>query len=156
MKRKITLSIALVLSIILVSLTISDSTVRAEPPQRYTWDTGVISPGPNQTLRVTVTGALDLNDLYVIQVNKQSYTQGVCSGGICRLAVASQNSSNPIALSAGEAASIDITPPPNSSAVRAAVVSNSRNLRVAATMIDTVTGEVTTHIIIANTEGDIH
>jgi hypothetical protein len=156
MKRKIILSIALTTSIILVSLAVSDRTVSAEPPQRYAWDTGIIPRGPNQILRVTVTAALDLNDLYVFRANKQSYTQEACEGGICRLAVAAQTLSEPIAMTAGEAASIDITPPSNYPAVRAVIVSNRPNLRVNAAIIDALTGEVNTQIIIANTEGDIH
>jgi hypothetical protein len=156
MKRKIILSVALVTSIILVSLVVSDRAVNAEPPQRYTYDTGIIPRGPNQILRVTVTGALDLNDLYIFRANQQSYTQAACESGICRLAVAAQILSDPIALTAGEAASMDVTPPSNSQAARVVVASNRPNLRVNATLIDAVTGEATAHIIVANTEGDIH
>ena len=155
MKRKITLSIALVMSIILVSLAVSNRTVNAELPQRYTWDTGIIPRSPNQILRVTVAGALDLNDLYVFRVNKQSYTQDACSGGICRLAVASQTTSAPISLAPGEAATLDFTGT-DAGGTRIIAVSHERKLRVTATIIDASTGEVTTHIIIANTEGDIH
>jgi hypothetical protein len=38
--------------------------------------------------------------------------------------------------------------------VRIMVQSNSRNVRATAMIINTVTGETTSHIIIANTEGD--
>ena len=54
MKRRITLSITLVLSIVLVSLTSSDSRVSAEPPQRFNFDTGIIPIREGQILRVTV------------------------------------------------------------------------------------------------------
>src|SRR5688572_1189155 len=109
MKRRITLSIALVLSIVLVALMSSDSTVSAEPPQRYCFDTGVVARGTDQELRVTAVGALDLNDLF-IRVNRQMFTQGVCSGGVCRLAVSSQNTSAPMALMPGEAVSVAVDP----------------------------------------------
>jgi len=143
MKRGITLSIALVVSVILLSLMSSDSTVNAEPPERHAWDTGIVTPGDGQILRVTVVGALDLNDLYLFRVNQRSYTQNVCNGGVCKLTVASQTVSNPITLMPGEAASMDITPMPGSAGVRAVVVSNRGNVRVTAAIIDAVTGELT-------------
>jgi hypothetical protein len=60
MKRKITLTVALVVSVVLVSLMSSDAPVRAAPPQRFKVDTGVIIPGPNQKLRVTVVRSVDV------------------------------------------------------------------------------------------------
>lgn len=154
MKRKMILLAALFASIVLVSLIESDSTVRAEPPQRYTWDTGIISRNSNQILRVTVTGALDLNDLYVFRVNHQSYTQDTCNSGICKLTVASQTTTAPISLAAGEAATLDFVGT-EASGTRVIILSNRQNLRVNAQIIN-ASGEVATHIIMANTEGDFH
>ena len=54
MKRRIALSIALVLSIVSVSLMSSDSTANAARPQTYVADTGMITLGANQLLRITV------------------------------------------------------------------------------------------------------
>ena len=53
MKRRITLSIALVLSVVLLSLMKSDSTATAAPPQRYAYDTGYLAPGAGQFVRIT-------------------------------------------------------------------------------------------------------
>src|SRR5687767_13915346 len=70
------------------------------------------------------------------------YDEDACdSGGVCKLVVASQNTSAPITLMPGEAASMDITPTPGSSGVRAVVVSNRRNVRATAAIINTLTGE---------------
>jgi hypothetical protein len=35
-------------------------------------------------------------------------------------------------------------------------LSNHRSVRATATIINTITGETTSHIIVANTDGDIH
>jgi hypothetical protein len=156
MKHRIILPIALTMTVVLLSLMSSNSSVNAEPPQRFTFDTGVIMLGPNQVLRVAVVGALDLNDLYLIRLNRQSFTQGVCSDGVCKLAVASQTTSDPISLMPGEAVSFEIWGNELPHGVRGVVLSNSRSLRVNALIIDALTGEVTSQIIIANTEGDIH
>lgn len=145
MKRRIILSIALALSVVLVSLMSSDSRVEAQQQQRFRADSGIITLGPNQILRVTVMGALDLNDLY-FRVNRQSYTQGTCdSGGVCKHTIASQTTSNPIMLMPGEAALFDI---PASFlggvfiGVRGVVLSNSRNVRVTGIVFDTSTQRV--------------
>jgi hypothetical protein len=162
MKRKLTLSIALVLGIGLVSLTALYSRVAAEPPQRFVFDTGVVKLGGSQTLFLSVAGdfnadgTVDAADYVVFR--RFQYMQGPCSDdGVCRQAIESQSTSNRIRLMPGEAASIVVDPSdPTGNSVRAAVVSNRRNVRVTATIIDTVTGKTTSHIIIANTEGDFH
>ena len=144
MKRKITTSIALVLSIVLLSLIKSDTTASAEPPQRFTFDTGVIPIREGQILRVTVLGALDLNDLF-FRVNRQSYAPGVCNtDGVCRLAVASESISDPIRLMPGEAVSLDSRRCvwPICGGVRAVVESTNRNAKVNALIIDGDTGDV--------------
>jgi hypothetical protein len=137
MKNRIILSIALVLSVVLVTLTGSDSKVGAQNQIKVVADSGVVTLGPNQILRVTVVGALDLNDLYVFRINKQSYEQNTCSGANCKLAVASQNTTDPITLMPGEAASIDI--PNTAFGVRGVILSNNQKGRVTAVVFDTST-----------------
>ena len=141
MKRNMTLSIALALSV-LVSLVSLPAAARSQQRQRCTADTGVITLGPNQKLRVVVTG-MGGNDAITVRFRRMEYTQDACGGGVCKLVVASQSTSAPITLMPGEAASVDITPTPGSSGVRAVVVSNRRNVRVTAAIIDTITGEPT-------------
>jgi hypothetical protein len=140
MKRRITLSIALVLSFVLVSLTSSDSRVEAQNQIKVVADSGVVTLGPNQILRITVVGALDLNDLYVFRVNKQSYAQNTCSSGVCKLAAASQTTTDPITLMPGEAVSIDI--PNTAFGVRGVILSNNQKGRVTAVVFDTSTQRV--------------
>ena len=142
MKRKITLSIALILSVILVSLISSDSTVWAQPPQRFAADTGMVTLGPNQVLRVTVaTGDLNGDDTVNVRLRWIEYTQGVCnSGGVCKHAIESQNTSTPVTLAPGEVVSFDHIG--NFNFLRGVVLSNSRKLRVNAIVFDTSTQRV--------------
>jgi len=162
MKRKLTLSIALVLGIVLFSLMSSDWRVGAEPPQRFVFDTGLIKVGAGQMLTVFVAmgdfngdGSVDGAD-YVFR--RFEYVQGPCTGDdVCRLAIGSQTVSAVTHLTPGQAASIAVDPSdPNGNTVRAVVVSNKRSARVTASIIDTVTGKTISQIIVANTDGDIH
>ena len=142
MTRRMTLSIALTLSVISLALVSFGSVARAQQRQRCTADTGVITLGPNQKLRVVVTG-MGGNDALTVRFRRVQYEQGACNGGVCTLASVTDLIIDPFTLMAGEAASMDITPMPGASGVRAVVVSNRRNVRATAAIIDTVTGETT-------------
>lgn len=150
MKHRIVLSIALAVSVVLVSMTSSDSAATAERPRRFRADTGLVTLGPNQVLRVTAgTLSFDPNmDPLTVRLSGIQYVQGNCNGGVCKHASAN---SNPVVVSLdlmpGEAASMDITPMPNSSGVRGVIWSNRRNVVVTATIINTVTGETTSQIV---------
>ena len=153
MKRKITLSIALVLSIILVSLMISDSTANAEPRQRFKHDTGVVTLGQNQILRVTTVSGQGSGDPIPVEIITFNYMQTACSGGICRQAVSSQTTSQPFLLAPNEAAVVDAGDVDGNDFLfkRVVVISGSRNTRVNTSIIDAVTGEVvsfTTDLVI--------
>ncbi len=139
MKRRITLSIALVLSIVLVSLMSSDSTAKAQPPERFSFDMGFVPLGDGQILRITASPA---GGNYTFAFRRIEYTQVVCNGGLCKHAISSQTTSPPIILESGEAVSFDITPMPNSSGVRGVVLSNSRDLKVNGIVFDTTTQRV--------------
>jgi hypothetical protein len=156
MKRRITLSIALALSVISLVLLSSDSTAQAQPRPRFRADTGVVMLGPNQALRVTATAAVDGADFLTIRFRRMQYGQGACNGGVCKLASVTDLIIDPFTLMAGEAASMDITPLAGASGVRVVVQSNRRNVIATAAIINTITGETVSHIIVANTEGDIH
>lgn len=156
MKRKIALS--LVLSIVLVSLTSSDSRVNAEPSQRFSVDTGLIIPGPHQIVRiyvVSVDGELG-GGVYGVRFRGMNYAQDECNGGVCKFVVASQNLSATMPLVPGEALSFNVEPDVHGNGVRAVVLSNSRKVLVTAAIIDTLTGQTTSHIIVANTDGEWH
>ncbi len=140
MKFRKTLSIAIVLSIVLVSLMSSDSTAKAQNRIKAVADTGMVTLGPNQVLRlsvVSVDGELG-GGIYGIRFRQVSYTQGICNGdGVCKQSVASQSTSDPMTLMPGEAATFDI--PNTAFGVRGIVETNRRNVRVLAIVFDTST-----------------
>ena len=162
MKRRISLSIALTLSIVLVSLASSDSTAHAQPEsRRVVADTGVIAPGDYNALRLTLMadfsddGKVDASD-YVL-FRRMEYGQESCSSdGICKLVVTSQATSNPIRLRPGEAAFYTSNPGGGLLGVRIVALSNRRNVRATVSIINTITGETISHLSMPNTEGDFH
>ena len=143
MKRKVTVSIALVLSIVLVSLIKSDSHVAAQNQIKIVADTGIIRIGPNQILRLTATPAGGNHNFRFRQLEYEPVTS---EAGITTLAVSSQTASDLITLTPDEAVSVDVRrciyPMCGGVYVRGVVLSNSRNVRVNASIIDAVTGEV--------------
>ena len=148
MKRRISLSIALALSVGLVLLTNSDSTVKAQNQMRAVADTGVVVLGPNQVLRLGIVNYRETD--FNVRFRQIKYTQGVCSDGVCKQTISSQTASAPITLMPGEAASFDIPASFQGGVfvgVRGVVLSNSRNVRVNAMIIDTVTGQVDSVLI---------
>ncbi len=151
MKRKITFSIALALSVVLLTLMTSDMTVKAQPGGlRPIADTGVLTLGPNQILRISGDG-VDQDDVVTLRFRRIGYAQGACSGGVCKHTVESQINSGLITVTPSEAVWMDIDRTPGSSAVRVVLLSNSRKVRVSASIVNTLTGEVvafTTDLVI--------
>lgn len=141
------MSTALVTSLVLVSLTIFGSTGQQQR-RTYVWDTGVVALGQKQVLRLTATGDGQVLGNLLLRCRRTGYVE---ADSVYR--VASQAATDPIRLSPGEAVSIDFKRD-DVDAVRGALLSNSRNVRVTAAIINTSAGVVTSHIIMANTEGD--
>jgi hypothetical protein len=120
-------------------------------------DTGVVALGADQVLRVTSDWNGDGPDTVGVRFRRMEYAQGPCNGGVCQLSVSSQNTSAPMALMPGEALSLTVDPSdPGTIYVRAVVLSSSKSVQVTAEIIDIITGKVVSHIIVANTDGDIH
>jgi len=102
--------------------------------------------GPNQVIRISVVsvdGELGGGLYGEIRSRHINYSQEVCSGSVCKSAIASQSVSGPIPLMLGEARSFQVGPDIQGNGVRAIVVfSNRRNVRVNVMIIDTSTGNV--------------
>ncbi|MEK6282695.1 MAG: hypothetical protein AABN95_20230 [Acidobacteriota bacterium] len=136
MKRGIIFSSALVLSVVLLSVS-----VKAQGGLKPIADSGMIKLGPNQVLRVSVTGDFDGDgdvggaDYVRVRFRRMEYME---QGNIHK--VVSQSTSAPIRLASGEGASMDI--PNNGSAIRGVVLSNSRNAKVTMIVFDTSTQRV--------------
>jgi hypothetical protein len=144
MKHKITLSIALVMSLVLISLIGSATTANAAPqPQRFVADTGTVPLGPNQLLRLTVAPppGLEVVTVEYMYITWTNYQHGACNdSGVCMHTILSQNTTDPVMLRRGEAVSMDITQSPNGSAVRGLVYLTSNDLEVNMQVVDIITG----------------
>ena len=158
MKRRIALSFALALSVISLALVSFDSAARAQQRQRCTADTGVITLRPNQKLRLATNGTIGPqagDATVVVGFRRMDYVHEGCnSDGVCKLAVASQSTSAPITVMPGEAAYIDVAPAYPGGGVRVVVLSNRRNVRATAAIIDTVTGEPTSTSLLETMQED--
>jgi hypothetical protein len=155
MKRNITLTAMFAVSLVLVSLASSDSSIQAQQRGRlFHWDTGVVKLGPNQVLRVAgdANGDADI-DSTDLAFRESKYGQGACNGSVCKLNTLSTTERGPFRLSAGEAMSLELGA---TTFGRVIVTSSRRHVRVTASIMNTTTGETTSHIIMANTEGDFH
>lgn len=102
-------------------------------------DTGMVTLGPNQILRISGDG-VDQDDAIQVRFRRIQYSQGPCNGGVCKHSISFQITSPPTTLTQGETATIDI--PNNAFGVRAAVLSNSPEIRVTAQIIDQTTGAI--------------
>lgn len=151
MKRSIALAVALVVSGILLSLATSDSVSQAQQRRLFQWDTGVVALGPNQVLRLV--GDWNGDGDTTVGFREIKYGQGACNGAVCKLVIIGTTTSGPHNVRAGEAISLDLVA---STYGRGILTSNRRDMRVTASIINTTTGETTSHIIMANTEGDFH
>jgi hypothetical protein len=138
MKRRIALSIALALGVALLSLISSDSTAKAQPGRTFVADTGVVTLGPNQILRITVANELDQT---TVRFRGLQYLDGTCTGGVCKHIISSQSVTNPLTLAPGEAASYNLGDTATHE-VRGVVTSNRQSAKVLFQIINTTTGEV--------------
>ena len=152
MKRSIASAVTLAISVILLSLVSSDSTTQAQLRGKlFHWDTGIVALGPNQVLRIT--GDWNGDGDTTVSFRQIKYGQGACNGAVCKLVVISSTTSGPVTVPAGEGISLDLVA---TTYGRSTVTSNRRDVQMTASIINTLTGETTSHIIMANTEGDFH
>ena len=152
MKRSIALTVALAMSAILLSLASPDSAIQAQERGRlFHWDTGVVSLGPNQVLRIT--GDWNGDGDTTVGFREIKYGKGACNGTVCKLITISSTTSGPHKVAAGEGISLELVA---TTYGRGIVTSNRRDVQMTASIINTTTGETTSHIIMANTEGDFH
>ena len=142
MKRKITLSLALLLSVVLVSLMSSDRTAQAQNQIKIVADTGVITLGQNQTLRVAIHSPRDSASGLPTGFRRIEYTQGACGDGICKHEISSQTASPPVLLNPNEALTVDLDWSANVSGTRIIVLSSSQDVQVNVLIIDNATGEI--------------
>lgn len=142
MEKRMTLSIALTVSLLL-SLVSFPSTANAQQPQRFRFATGVVTPGMGQTLRVTVAaGDVNGDDTIRVRIGWMRYAAAGCSGmpAVCRHTVESQGVTPSMTLSRADAISFDV--PGDGNGVNVVVESNSRNAKVLGIVFDTSTQRI--------------
>jgi len=152
MKRRMTFSLTLTLSLLL-SLVSLPSTQAAPPPQRFRFDSGVVNLGVGEVLRITFNGTSG-NDTIRVRIRWMQYMAQGCSGmpPVCRHMVVSQGTTPVETVGPGDALSFDAQG--TGAGVRVVVESNSPNARVLGVVFDTSTQRIVTQVIMANTEGD--
>ena len=142
MKRKMTNSIALGLTVLLAVMTFVPTGQGQQQKKKPVAATGVFTPAAGQVLRITVAGAG--SDTITIRFAWKRFVGGTCSAvmgaTVCRHTVASEGMSAPVTLGPNEAASLDVGGDGNG--VEVMVFSNDTNVRVNAMIIDAASGNV--------------
>jgi len=142
MRRRLKLSLALLASVVL-SLLGWQPAARAQTRARLVADTGIVWLGPNQVLRLAVVSTSRRDDV-TVRFRRLEYAQGECDQGVCAHSIASQAVTDPVTLTPGQGASIDISA--GSSGARAMVVSFQdvlvSSLRVTGEIRDATTGQI--------------
>lgn len=138
MKLRMIVSIALVFGVVGLSLFSSVPAAYAGKERVFRYDTGIITLGPNQLLRI-VTDNKDPDGGYVVRFTQMTYA-GTATGAGSRWNILSQATSDATTVAPGEGFSIDIGTSEN--LVRAVVLSDTESLHVTAQIIDTTTGNI--------------
>jgi hypothetical protein len=139
MKHRITLSIVLALSMILLTLTSSASKVQAQNNLRFVADSGIVTLGPDQELRVSVAAG-DVNGDDNIRVRFTQIGYNMCNASP-KLCEASRATSNALTVMQGEAASFTCIPG-SVYGVRGVVRSSRPDARIVFIVFDTSTQRV--------------
>ena len=150
MKRKIVLSIALVASLMVLSLIRSDSVVTAQNQLKPVADSGMVPLGPNQVLILTVNAGTGEGPV-AVRFRQMEYDQVACSDGVCKHLVANETVSPLVVLQPNEAASQTLVA---TTYGRGVVLSNKPNVRVNGIVFDTSTQRVVSIIYGALTKNE--
>lgn len=142
MKRKITLTGLIALTIGIVFITSN----HAQNQVRVVADTGIISIGPNQILRISGDG-VDQDDPITFRFRRVGYQATTEAPGIMKYSIVSSTITNPIVVDGGEGVALVQGNQIGTDAVRIIVMSNRPNVRVNAALVDAATGN--TQVLIA-------
>ena len=121
----------------IISMSTSITVAQTKKQKTFTFDTGILTLGPNQMLRI-VTNNNDPDEAYSATVKRMSYLV-ISEQDSVRYRLISQDTSGPILREAAEGFSIDVG---TSEAVRVLISSTSPNLRTTVQLVDTTTGNI--------------
>ena len=152
MKRQSTLSIAMALSLLLSIVSFPLPAQAQQTPKRFRGDTGVITLGVGQVLRITIASEGFESNNFAVRFAWMKYMPAGCNTeGVCRHTIQSEGATAPVNVGAGEAASFEMQG--TGSGVRVVVRASFGDVTGDAT-ISGADGAVVAHVIMANTEGD--
>jgi hypothetical protein len=152
MKYQSRVSIVLALSLFISMLSFPLKAQGQPRPNRFRGDTGVIMLGMGQKLVVYIGGS---RDAVSVRFAWMRYMPAGCnSDGVCRHTVQTEGVTAPVSVGANQAASFDVQG--TGGGVRVSVFVAAGDVTGDAEIINSATGEVTSHVIMANTEGDFH
>ena len=140
--------------IILLSAATLAPTISAQQRHRFRADTGLITLGLGQVLRVTLSSeAFEVVSTTRPRFVWMRYGPMNCNTeGVCRQMIQSQGTTTPVPVTQNEAASFDMQG--TGGGVRVSVFVAAGDVTGDALIINSATGEVVSHVIMANTEGD--
>lgn len=134
-------------------------TATAQNVRYYHADSGMVTLGPNELLRITVAPAPAPRGPSVPAGTVKFFIQNTyvnCNNGVCIHMVSAQTSTDTVALGPGQAISYDTTQPPGASAVRVNVRLTNPNVIVNMFIIDTTTGHIGGTLPVNIQVGDIN
>src|SRR5204862_7459876 len=97
MKRKMTFSLTLTLSLLLSLIGFAE-TVQGQQRLKPVDDTGLITLGTNEMLRLTVATGDVNGDAITVQFRQATYTPAGCNAGVCKHTIVSQSTSATVTL----------------------------------------------------------
>jgi hypothetical protein len=155
MKRQSILTIAMALGLFMSFVSFPLTAQAQQPPKRFRGDTGVITLGMGQVLRITIASEGFEDNILAVRFAWMKYMPAGCNNdGVCRHTIQSEGVTAPVNIPGHEAASFDVQGTGNG--VRVEVRANTAHVIADESIINTASGEVTSHVIMANTEGDFH
>lgn len=138
-RKKLPLIALLTVAVLGVSLVRNQA---AQANLRHLADTGLITVGPNQKIRLTAAAA-DFGGALKIRFTVLNYGQGECAGNVCRAAVVSRTETEITNLAPGETAFVNGDPDQPIIVGRSRiVVEGNKPMLVNLQIVDTVTGQV--------------
>ena len=143
MKNGRILEVGIALSVVILTVTIFHSTVQGQKIERFAADTGIISLGPEQLMRIIVNAG-DGDDTIAVRFRQIYYLPVTEPTGITRLTTASQSFSAPITLVPGEAASLELAA---GTYGRGIVLSSSQKALVTIHVVNKYTNQVDSILI---------
>ena len=120
----------------------SSATAHAQTKERFVVDTGIFGLPSTNELRITAATA-SVNETMIVGFRRLRYDEGTCnSSSVCVNEIVSDDSTGLVTVAQGEAANYRVSGMAGSPSVRVIVLSNNRDVRVTAQLINQSTGEI--------------